>query len=550
MIRDGRTLEAGAVLRTAVCVVGSGPAGLTVATELRRHGVEVVVVESGGEQPDEQIQDLARGTVVGDPLLDPAAVRHRRIGGNAPSWVIQMADGRTGVRYALPQAVDFERRDWVPNSGWPFALDELNTYYERAQRTIEAGPFAYDAPTWVRPGVAPWALDPKVAEQRVFQFGPSSAYTVTARRAVENDAGATLLHHATAVEVELDEAGAAARGVRCRHFDGREFVVEADTVVVATGGLGNARLLLQSDSRRPGGLGNGHDLLGRYLHDHPIVAGGSLRLSRAELWSHAAFYDMRLVDGASVMGHWATAAEAQREHSLLGLSTILFARPNLRRSRGLDNFKHLVEARGAGRMPPQWWKLAATVLAGADFLPVAFYRKLRWGQSMYPGFGRGGWAQMPALERKFVRFEVVHQAEQTPDPANRVLLGSDRDALGCRRLRVEWRFSADDLAAAARARRILAAELMRAGVGTVELPADDDGLGAAAGTAHHMGTTRMHDDPTRGVTNGNARLHDVPNVFVAGSSLFPTGGYANPTLTIVALAHRLADHIAARAGRG
>ncbi len=550
MIRDGREIEDGGLVRAQVCIVGSGPAGLTVAGELARRGAQVVVLESGGEQPDRQIQQLAEATIVGDPLLDTSAVRHRRIGGNANAWSIKMADGRIGVRYAALHAGDFERRDWIPDSGWPFGLAELTPHYVRAQQTCEAGPFAYDAAAWVRGGVGPWPLDADVAEPRVFQFGPSTAFTEAARGTIERDPRSMLIHHATAVRLELDEPGTAIGAVRCRHFDGREFAIEAELVVVAKGGLANARLLLQSNDRRPAGVGNGHDLVGRYLQDHPLVAGGELRLSRSRLWSQSAFYDMRAIDGTSVLGYHTLAPAAQREHRLPAQSVVFFPRPSGRRSAGLDAIKHLNEAWTSNRITESPWRIAARIAAGADFLPIAAYRKLRWGQSLYPGFGRGGWSTMPDLDRKFTRFEVVHQAEQTPERSNRVLLGSDRDALGCPKLRVEWRFSADDSAAAARARRVFATEVARAGIGTITLPDDGDlpAHGTAAGTAHHIGTTRMHDDPRRGVTDRYGRVHELSNLFVAGSSLFPTGGYANPTLTIVALAHRVADHVAERLG--
>jgi len=548
MLRDARTLTDGAELTADVCIVGSGPGGLTVAAHLAGSGRSVIVLETGGEEPDPQIQRLAEGDVVGDPLLNPSTIRHRRIGGNANAWCLKMADGGIGVRHAALEAHDFERREWIPESGWPFDLDHLRPFYERASVTCGCSARPYDADPWERGEAMRWTLDPSIVTSRVFQFGASTSFTQVLRGRIEQDPNSTLLHHATAVEIEVNESGRAAERVRCRQFDGREFTVAATTIVLATGGLANASLLLQSNSRLPNGVGNGNDLVGRYLQDHPLVAGGSMVLARKELWNRSAFYDMRLVDGTSALGHLSVAAEAQRKDHLLGLSAVFFPRPTQRRSVGLDAMKQFVETRSEGHSPAQLMSYGARMLAGADYLPIAAYRKLRWHQSLYPGFGRGGWSEMPTLDRKFVRFEVIHQAEQSPEPTNRVMLGREKDALGCPRLRVEWKFSRSDSEAAARGRRVIAAELLRAGIGTVTLPDDGDlpELGTAAGTAHHIGTTRMHDDPKRGVTDRNARLHEVENVYVAGSSLFPTGAFANPTLTIVALAHRLADHLASR----
>ncbi len=546
MLRDGRSLTDGETIETDVCIIGSGPVGLTIASELLGSGRQVTVLETGGDEPEPDLQRLAQGEVVGDPLLDTSVVRHRRIGGNANAWVVKLADGRFGVRYAELERHDFEPRAWIPHSGWPFGLDDLRPYYARAAATCDCGPPSYDPGEWSAPDARPWELDPASASTRVFRFGPRRAFTEELRGSVESDPTATILHHATAVELVLGASGRSVDTVVCRHLDGRQFTVRARRFVLAMGGLENARLLLMSNRRVPTGIGNGNDLVGRFLQDHPIVAGGSLTLSDQTQWARCGFYDMRLMSDVSVLGHLSLGSVAQARLGALGLSASFFPRPSTRRSIGLEAMKQLVERRSAGLVSGrQAVRYGARVAVGADYLAIAAVRKFRWNQSLYPGFGRGGWSTMPDLHRKFRRFEIVHQAEQSPNPDNRVTLSRDVDALGCPKLRVEWRFSRSDSEAAHRGRRVIADAIERAGIGKVELP-DDGGLpefGRAAGTAHHIGTTRMHDDPAHGVTDRDGRLHEVDNVHLAGSSLFPTGGYANPTFTAVALAHRLADRL-------
>jgi choline dehydrogenase-like flavoprotein len=129
---------------------------------------------------------------------------------------------------------------------------------------------------------------------------------------------------------------------------------------------------------------------------------------------------------------------------------------------------------------------------------------------------------------------------------NRVTLGSARDSLGRPVARVEWRLGDDDLRSMRRGAALMDAALGRAGHGGLELAFPDQPSAwraAAVGGKHQLGATRMHPDPARGVVDEHGRVHGVGNLYLTGSSVFPYGGYANPTLTIVALAVRLAEHL-------
>jgi choline dehydrogenase-like flavoprotein len=173
---------------------------------------------------------------------------------------------------------------------------------------------------------------------------------------------------------------------------------------------------------------------------------------------------------------------------------------------------------------------------------------MAYQHTMHPNVARGGWSRLPANDRRFEVVDMVHQVEQAPDPNNRVTLGEQRDELGMPLARVSSQWSEVDLNSLRRNRRLLAEQLERAGIGRVIDPTADGppSLHQLGGMHHHMGTTRMHVDPARGVVDSNLRVHGVDNLFVAGSSVFPTAGYANPTLTLLALSIRLADHLRGR----
>jgi choline dehydrogenase-like flavoprotein len=315
--------------------------------------------------------------------------------------------------------------------------------------------------------------------------------------------------------------------------------------VLAAGGIENPRLLLLSRSARPEGIGNRHDLVGRFFMDHHNVRSGFLVPASGRLLDAASLYDLRLVRGTPVMAKLRIAERVARAERLLNAAVRLEPGRASNRIRAVGALRRARrEGLTGGR---QAAALARDVVADAPRLVLAGLRTLA------PRSRRGlyGWSELRAKRWRFDGFHVEIQVEHAPDPANRVLLGEDRDPLGLPRAAIRWRWSDVDLASLRRVQAILADECARAGIGRLELPPADapPEVTAPGGIHHHMGTTRMHPDERQGVVDADCRVHGVPNLFVAGSSVFPTGGYANPTLTIVALAIRLADHLKALMGR-
>jgi choline dehydrogenase-like flavoprotein len=545
MFRSGKSVLEQEILGAEVCVVGAGPAGLTVAAELGRAGISTIVVESGGGDYDPAVQGLSRATQSGLPLADVVANRRRQIGGNSSVWVVRMPNHEMGVRYAPLDAIDFEALPHKPHSGWPFSRVELSSHYEAAQAITRSGPYDYRPEAWSEGTAGPWELDAELVESKVFQFGPRARFYDDIAGEVLASRTVTLVHDATAIELLAAQSNGPLTGVRCRTLAGHSFTVEARRFVVATGGLGNPHLLLASRSNRPAGMGNENDLVGRFLQDHPLIEGGTLELFHPNIWNQSTFYDLRGWRGHSGLGYLALSPRVIEQQDLNGLSAVLFPRPNARQTRTMETIWEVSDLVRNRQLRPRHLSRLPSLAVGADYGLRALYRRRRYDQPLYHSFGRGGWSAMPNLSRKFSRWEIVHQAEQSPDPQNRITLNRELDPVGMPIMDIHWRWSESDAKRAAHGRRIIAEELARAGIGKVQLPDDDDlpGLGRVGGTAHHMGTTRMHANPVHGVVDANCRVHSVPNLYVAGSSVFPTSGYANPTLTIVALAHRLARHL-------
>src|SRR5215218_1699697 len=482
MIVDARSVPDASVIDCDVCIVGAGAAGITIAREFLGRPVRVVLLESGWLTPDTETQSLYAGEVTERPYFDLDAARSRYFGGTTNLW--------TGECRPL-DAQDFEQRDWVPHSGWPFGLDELLPFYREAQSVCQLGPYGYTADDWRGHGVRPMAIASERIQSFAFQYSPPTRFGAVYRNEVRQAPIVVAYLGANAVDLETPTPPQRVSAVKVACLAGTSFRVAARAFVLATGGIENARLLLLSDRVQPAGLGNGHDLVGRYFMEHIYLdAAAEIRAARGAI---SDFY---------TSGHW---VDGRRVRGILGLT------PELRRREHLTNYCGVI-------VEPSSNLLTRLRNAIAD-------------------------VRAKPTPRTYL---VKNVMEQAPNSDSRVTLGPDRDRLGCRRTVLRWRLSTVDKFTAHRAHAILGEELARSGLGQMTSAMGreaDPWPTSVRGARHHMGTTRMHADPRRGVVDADCRVHGIANLYVAGSSVFPTSGAANPTLTIVALALRLARHL-------
>lgn len=514
MIRDARALPSQQnIIETDVCIVGAGPAALVIARELCSVGMRLTLLESGGVDFDALVQELNAGQVVGDSYDDLRQVRNRRIGGSVNIWNTDI-DGSAAAKYVPLDPIDFEEREWLEHSGWSLGYEELEPWYTRAQTICGLGPFAYEGSAWAEPARQPLDLGSGPLESRVYQLGTSGALLAPLVSAFGAQDRLELLHHATVTELlakqRPDRVSAVAVSVPGR--SGRVYV-HAHTFILAAGAIENARLLLLSGAGRHHRLGNEHELVGRFFMEHPRDYALTLIPARPSFFMDAAFYDQHSSNGGTViMGRLAVTASALRAHRSLQAS--------------------------------------ATLLPAAARAPlrecIARRLRLQHGRTDYPRAG-AGWSQRHGATSAFKRVRLLLNLEQAPHARNRIVLGRERDPFGCCRAELDWRWSDGEQRALDRTRRLFADALESGGYGRVEIAAQ---LRPDPNAHHHAGTTRMHDDPRLGVVDSNCRVHGVDNLYVAGASVFPTAGFANPTLTIVALSARLADHLRTRAISG
>jgi choline dehydrogenase-like flavoprotein len=538
-----------------MCIIGAGPAGISLAREFIGQGLRVALLESGGIEPDARVQALAEGPTFGD-IKPSAEVNRRQLGGNANVWCIGLGRAEQGLRHALFDEIDFEPRPWLGHAGWPLRRADLMGAYERAQHVCAGGLFDYEPGGWEEGSARQLPLHDQGVQTGMFHFSPFEVFTRRYRTQLFGAPNITVYTHATAMELLGRDDRSGVASVRVGGPGQRPWVLHARNVVLAAGGYENARLLLASGG--PAGLGNAHDQVGRNYHDHLQGHSGYLWPSDPALLERLALYDLRLRRGAWVMGYLKLSPQLQAREGLLNINCMLFPRPAERQDRAIEAFNALREHRllrrkatdmapalGLGGTLSNLWQMTR----GLDYVARVTARAARGRQSTAYGLGHGGWSTLAQPGQRFSRLELWHSIEQSPHPDNRVRLSQARDALGCRKLELHWHWSQQDMELTLKTQDWFARALEHAGLGRVERVRQADGsphLARPAGSHHLMGTTRMHNDPRQGVVDAHCRVHGLDNLYVAGSSVFPTGGYANPTLTLVALALRLADHLKAQ----
>jgi choline dehydrogenase-like flavoprotein len=554
MLIDSRQLLANVVIKSDVCIVGTGPAGMSLARELIGQNFRVCMLESGDVDFHQKTQDLCIGKTVGDDFKTLDEMRHRQFGGLANNWGVKIGRKQTGLRHVPLDAIDFEQRPGVPYSGWPFSKSHLDPFYQRAQAVCKLSNLMYEADAWEDANSPRLPLDSTVVTTGVFQFGPKAAFLDEYRQEICNSSNITTYLNANVVEIETDETAQQVTRVRAACLQGNQFWVTAKIFILATGGVENARLLLMSNKVQKNGLGNQNDVVGRFFMDHPQVRSGLLIPFDQSTFNQTALYDLRIVHNVPVMGKFTVAEETLRREQLLNISAMMFPRiPNYHtqpellndkefKTPGKNALKAVVADLRQKKLPKNLLRNIVTILF--DISGLLGYRQYLLQRPLFPSPVRGGWSKLTNKDQKFFAFEVFHQTEQAPHPDNRVTLSDKLDQLGCPQTQLHWYWTATDIASVRKSQGILAAEFARAGVGNLQVELNGDLPQISHSSSHHhMGTTRMHDDPKQGVVDANCQVHGISNLFMAGSSVFPTGGYANPTLTIIALALRLADHV-------
>ena len=506
MHADGRLLENNTLIEGDICIVGAGAAGISMALEWDNTPYKVILLEGGGFEYDPKIQELYAGKTTGQHYYPLMSSRLHYFGGTTGHW----------AGFCSPlDPIDFAKRSWVEHSGWPITREDMDPYYERAHKKLELGPYDYNLAFWQKrePAMDPLFESDAVVWNKMWQFSPPTRFGEKYKGNIVKSGNIHLYTYANVVDILANENGSAIREVIVKNFEGKQHRVRAKYFILACCSIQNARLLLASNQQAPRGLGNDHDLVGRYFMEH-------LEIKSAELW---------LI-----------------KPSPLKLYAFDFGVTRARAELAIHSKKQ-----------EEFGILNGTV----SLTPLDMAKKIKpaiesWDQedprkSVDSFFGNiikaGNDSPQPVAGSR--SYELFTRIEQAPNPSSRVTLDRERDGLGVPRASLHWELTPLEKRSIRKIDELLGQEVGRTGTGRVKLmdylwdKNDHSWPSFTGGGWHHMGTTRMSNDPKQGVVDANCKVHGISNLFMAGASCFATAGAPNPTLTLVALTLRLSDHL-------
>ena len=413
--------------------------------------------------------------------------------------------------------LDFKVRPWVPHSGWPIDLDDLHPYYEKAHKPLELGPYHYTMEYWrgVYPDMTPFPLNDQAIWSKMWQFSPPTRFGKKYKESLEKSENIHLYTYANCMDIEADNGINSVKQIRIGNREGKTHRVRAKYFVLACGAIQNARLLLSSNKQTNRGLGNEHDVVGRYFMEHLEIKSAELWLSKPYSTHLYGFRSHKRIPRAEI----AITEKVQEENQMLNGTTSLTYLPVANEQGALIDL----------------WENEDPRLAYDHFI-----KNFRGARENYDKATESGHHRA---------YELYTRMEQAPNPNSRISIDREKDSLGVHRAKLHWELTALDMSSIRKLYEIIGKEVGMSGVGRVKF---DEFLWAEkskqvpdtmGGGWHHMGTTRMSDDPKKGVVDKNCKVYGISNLFVAGSACFSTAGAPNPTLTLVALTLRLSDHL-------
>lgn len=496
-----------------LCIIGGGAAGVAIAREFIGTDFSVALLESGKIEPDESIQDLYKGQwLLQGPKSSkrddnvPRMARLRQFGGSSCHW---------GGMCAAFDEIDFQSRPWVPDSGWPINRSELTDYYHRAATLLKVPRYDYsEFPDYnsSRPQL-PFMKKGGALTTKIFHHSPVN-FGKEYGDALKNAKNVTVYFNASVTKLNADRPSGHIRSAQISpNHPERKIEIVAKKFVLACGGLENPRLLLNSNDVFENGIGNQYDLVGRYFmgHSHFISQAGAFFMHiRPEALSLYQFEPDQVKNGHT-SGYLNLSAATQEK---LGVLNAIF---------GIGRWSTDID----GKAHPEQSNTIQTISEEVTRIQTDLNPNSSITEPIY---------------KKYYQVFIEHEPLHT----SRVQLMDDVDWLGLKKIDVRAQVSQMQLDTLKRTIMEFGKQLGQSGLGRAQLITDDEKIFAGVQQVlgfHHIGTTRMHTSPQKGVVNENCRVYGHENLFVAGSSTFPTSGGVNPTFTITALSLRLADHL-------
>lgn len=506
---DARTLDDQSFIEGDVCIIGAGAAGISMALDWINTPYKIILLEGGGFEYDEKVQELYDGKTTGQRYYPLQSARLHYFGGTTGHWA--------GFCSTF-DAIDFKKRDWVPYSGWPIQKTDLDAFYVRGHEILDLGPCEYDAAYWQKqdPSMVSLIPDESVVWNKIWHFSPPTRFGQKYRDSIVKAKNIRLYTYANVTDVTAEENGHAVKHVTVKNHAGKTHTVRAKLFVLACCSIQNARILLASNKQMPAGLGNQNDLVGRFFMEHLEIKSGELRLEKP--------FPMKLYNlefgVTKTRAELAISEQKQTEHKILNGTISLTPMP-----------------------------IAKKIVPVIDIWNNKDPRKN--ADNLLNDFSRAGKDYDVAKDDQR-SYELFTRIEQAPNPNSRITLDNEADALGMPKSILHWELTSFEKRSIRKIHELFGQQIGKSGIGRVRMmdylrdEKDFSWPDFTGGGWHHMGTTRMTDDPKHGVVNANCQVHGIHNLFVAGASCYATAAAPNPTLTLVALTLRLSDHVKQR----
>ena len=503
---DARDMDNNSLIEGDICIVGAGAAGISMALEWVNTPYKVILLEGGGFAYDDKVQELYVGKTTGQRYFPLKSIRLHYFGGTTGHWA--------GFCSTFDD-IDFKKRDWIPHSGWPIKRQDLDTFYERSQKILDLGPYEYNVAYWQKqdPSLITLPLDENAVWSKMWQFSPPTRFGKKYKDTIVNARNIHLYTYANVVDIKTNENVSAVKEVIIKNYAGKEHTVRAKYFIIACCSIQNARILLASNGQAPKGLGNDNDLVGRYFMEH-------IEIKASEMW---------LADPRSVK-----------------LYSLEFGKTKARAELAITEKKQeeLKILNGTASLIP----LEFAVNQPA-FIDVWTEDQKESENNMKHLDSKQTDPKLLGIPKGVKAYQLFTRVEQAPNPVSRVTLDTEKDSLGMPRAMLHWELTPLEKKSLRKIHELIGQQAGIAGIGRVKLmdylldEKDNSWPSFTGGGWHHMGTTRMSDDPKHGVVDANCKVHGISNLYMAGSSCFVTAAAPNPTLTLVALSLRLSDHV-------
>ena len=509
MLKDLKDVSSGSTLVYDVCIIGTGPAGISVAKQLLDTGRRVVMLESGGEFSESKYQQLNKGENSGPRFLSLDASRMRCFGGSGKLWA--------GVCSPF-KSDEFDKNPFVPLSGWPISLADLNKYYKQAAKMLGVSYEKFYSKSYFQDTFAGLSFKEfnrknSFLSGRVYQTSSAKNrdFGEKYKKVFELSKTINVLFHSTVTELNLNKTNSGIQSVSVSDLDGNKALIEANVFVLACGALENPRLLLASNKFYKTGIGNSSGFVGSCFMSHPGIA------NVAEIYKTSAG---RCIESGSYKDSYVAQFGLDRKERLK--QKVLSCGLSISNYTDLSNFSTIY----SGKILSDFSKL----LKNFSFSAIYDKRTCR---------DKGKYASKV--------LDLGISLEQPPLHENRLSLLDKKDPLGVPLINMHWsNLSKIEKETVVKSAKTLAKELGALGIGRVRLT--DDLLSGKSyefndPVNHHIGTTRMSETKENGVVDKNCKVFGMSNLYISGSSVFPTSSIVNPTYTIIALSLRLGDYL-------